>query len=215
MLGEKTCPHCGTGTADEKNFCGNCGYDYAQGKAIAVNEARIAGYLEADIASYVCEKGEVYLEKFKKVEQKRVSLNWPALIFTLQWLVYRKMYLWAVLFYGAGLLSGLVVGVLFAKPLLAGQTTELALSACSLLAGLLLRVALGFLADRMYWQKVKRALAVKGCKDRLAEPDEGLQTKLAGAGGVSPWAVILSVMFLFLLQGLILMITPMISTMLL
>lgn len=216
-MDEKTCPQCGLQTACEENFCGNCGYDYTQGKAVLthVSEARIDGYLEMDIAGYVCKKEKVYLEKFEKVEQQRVSLNWSALIFTLHWLLYRKMYGWATLFYSAGLLSGVVVAALLAKPLLAGQITELALSACSFLAGLVLRVALGFLADRMYWRKVKRALSAKSCKDRPAERDNGLQSKLAGAGGVSPWAVVLGEMTLFLLQGLALMITPLLSTMLL
>ena len=55
-----------------------------------------------------------YLEKWKSHSEDTLKgWNWPAAVFGLQWMMYRKMYLEALLFYVFQIVAGVLIGMAF------------------------------------------------------------------------------------------------------
>ncbi len=60
-----------------------------------------AAVTEDDLALFVGKNADRYLDKFRKFQSGRrdafaVTWHWPAFLFPFWWMLYRKMYLWAV-----------------------------------------------------------------------------------------------------------------------
>ncbi|WP_312643214.1 DUF2628 domain-containing protein [Hydrogenoanaerobacterium sp.] len=218
MMGERTCPRCNAVAEHESNFCGNCGYDFTQGAEgfVVINETRVDGYLTADIVSYVGKKGEVYTEKFKAIEQKQITFNWCAFLFSGNWFAYRRLYGWAVGTILAATFIGIGIAAVLVAPLANGTISIGMFTFLSFAVGLLLRLACGFLGDRIYWGRVKKELNNENCKDRPATLNQRLHQRLGLAGSPSVLAVVISVVagegFVQLVTAFI---TPVITGMLL
>ena len=155
----------------------------------------IAGRPVVELASYVGPRMGYYLSRFRHIERTgKSSWNWAALLFPVEWLLYRKMYGW---FCGA-----LAVGLLLAVPdillignalagWLAGDGSPLPLwvtylsRACFSLS-LLLRLTMGNWGTKWYFRHC--LAAVECCRRRRPDPDS-LRKTLARRGGVNPAGV--------------------------
>lgn len=218
MLAEKTCPSCNADVENECRFCSNCGYDFTQGtpNVIAIDDYRIEGYLTADIASFVDKKSDVYTDKLEAIEQKRITYNWCAFLFTANWFAYRRMYGWAVGIILTSVLIGIGIAAVLITPLTNGMISAGMFTFLSFAAGLVLRVVCGFLGDRIYWSRIKKALDLENCKERPPVYDSKLKQRLGLAGGISvPAAVISVVAGEIFIQLVTAFVTPAITNMLL
>lgn len=88
------CTKCGREIPDGTTFCGGCG------TPVTAAAAAPEGALD-EIALFVGKKAEYYKAVFRKfnvrgVETFAPTWNWCAFLFTFWWMLYRKLYLWAL-----------------------------------------------------------------------------------------------------------------------
>lgn len=128
------------------------------------------------------EKADYYLPKFARFAAGGgvLSWHWPAFFVSLFWLMYRKMWLWAALYF-------LVPIPVFMVLLMVSAVTSYQVY----LAGTLIYWALIFLvfpvfANRLYYGHVRRNVALAG---RSIGDRTRAVSYLAGAGGTSAAAV--------------------------
>lgn len=122
----KACPSCDQNNADEANFCARCGTPLPQESAAFQSETPsglldeqqyVKGFIGPSKAiQFSLKEGWswkpaslFYLEKFRHFQTPEgprfaLSWNWPAFLHPFLWFLYRKVYLYALLyFFGPGL----------------------------------------------------------------------------------------------------------------
>jgi hypothetical protein len=113
------CPSCGKEVRAGASFCEGCGQGVAPGASLGEPSPFPN---EGDVVCFVGEMSGYYLDKFRKFQAGRVETfaptwNWSAFCFTTGWFLYRKMYLWTLLFFVAscipvlGLVAWLAAGL--------------------------------------------------------------------------------------------------------
>ena len=105
------CSQCGKEIPEWGNYCPNCG------QKISSRISR-ASVIEEDLIVYIGPRAEYYLEKFKKFQATPIdgfalTWNWPAFIFGFWWLLYRKLYVWALVALGLWLTPHLALPAWF------------------------------------------------------------------------------------------------------
>lgn len=123
----KYCSGCGAVYSDNVNFCENCGTGLTVSAAVTVNEepeiveAEVVGVVRdydspaADAREVrerlIGENADYYLPRFEKMEtlNTMTNWNWCAFLFGCNWMMFRKMYVFAV---GFWLIGELLVNVL-------------------------------------------------------------------------------------------------------
>ena len=102
------CQKCGVESSDEARYCSNCGSDVAKQESAhqeprAVNApgpgaADPLDYYEAAVGH---RNTEYYVSRFKRFDEQgmKASWNWPSFFVSFYWLLYRKMWGWAFLYF--------------------------------------------------------------------------------------------------------------------
>jgi hypothetical protein len=88
------CSQCGKEIPEWGNFCPNCGQKILSGLSRASD-------IEEGFRDYVGPKAGSYLEKFEKFQVTAtngfaLTWHWPAFLFGFWWMLYRKLYVWAL-----------------------------------------------------------------------------------------------------------------------
>jgi hypothetical protein len=91
------CLHCGRETGEGSLFCPYCG-----NKIYRTSESFSDTVDEEEFKTYVGKDADWYLSKFRSFRVERedsfaVTWNWPAFWLGFIWMLYRKMYLWALI----------------------------------------------------------------------------------------------------------------------
>lgn len=119
------CPHCGHFNETVAQFCSNCSgqmpekfYKPREGLAVAQPEPS-AELTEEEYYRAIIGPGkqDYYLERFRQFDLQRdisATWHWPSLFVFFYWLLYRKMWLNAVLYFIASPVIGFVLGLLAA-----------------------------------------------------------------------------------------------------
>lgn len=137
-------------------------------------------------AAYIQKNIGTYLRKFNKIESgdKASSWNWCAFLFTVDWLVYRKMYKLAVIVLVATVVIDLVAELVFFSVI----SNELTASLFSDLVTLAYCVFIGIMGDRWYKTRVDKLV------EESAELPEEEKQKHYKKGGTNIIAVIVMVL---------------------
>ena len=99
----KFCPQCGKGITHLTKFCPNCGHSLEksadQSKSEPSSQHRVA---EDDFIAFIGNHAGYYVHVFKKFESSgedtfSLTWNWAAFWGGFGWLLYRKMYMWAII----------------------------------------------------------------------------------------------------------------------
>lgn len=94
------CTNCGHTLQDNQNFCGQCGQRIDAGNSTSyhrpqnITETQTSGVSEEELSWFIGKNADVYLQKWRRNSR----WNWPAFLFDAYWLMYRKMYLYCVLY---------------------------------------------------------------------------------------------------------------------
>ena len=112
------CPQCGHSHDAPTRFCSSCGFHLetiAATQAATVTKS-VAPSAQDDLyRAVIGEKNQpYYLRQFKALEladARKGSWHWPAFFFTFYWLLYRKMWLYALIYLCIPYLVGLLLGV--------------------------------------------------------------------------------------------------------
>jgi hypothetical protein len=92
------CLNCGRETGEGSLFCPYCGEKVNYKTTVPISDS----VDEEEFRSYIGKDADWYLKKFKSFRLGRedrftVTWNWPAFWLGFIWMLYRKMYLWALI----------------------------------------------------------------------------------------------------------------------
>ena len=108
-----SCSQCSKELPEGGVYCPYCGQ-----KAHFQSYRAPATVTEEDFIEYIGPRAEVYLAKFKKFQTTAIdgfalTWHWPAFIFGFWWLLYRKLYVWALVASGLWLIPHLALPAWF------------------------------------------------------------------------------------------------------
>lgn len=187
---EMFCAKCGTSNDEAANFCANCGYALPL-SAQVVGAASDEEYYKAFIGP---KNQDYYLHHFSSFDQRgkvRETWHWPSFFVTFYWLLYRKMWVNALLYFFLPYAFLIVVGIL---GLVAGSASAIpiALGYLAYMAGIF--ILLPMYANGIYYKHCKKVIA----DVRAKTPDTQRQLgELSGKGGTSSIVIILLLIFGF------------------
>jgi len=117
------CTACNEKVAEGSAFCSRCGAPIGPAAAENFSAPRQDDVIsEQEYAAFVGKNAEAYLRRFRKFNSNgadsfSVTWNWWAFLFPVTWMLYRKLYLWALLAFVlelivyTGLLSMVAFGI--------------------------------------------------------------------------------------------------------
>jgi Tfp pilus assembly major pilin PilA len=173
------CAKCGKEVTEGSSFCKHCGEKLPDVHDVAQVPAASSVITNEDYASFVGIKTEKYLPKFKKfsaheMDNFRATWHWPAFFVPFWWMLYRKLYGWAILAFFVGIIPYI---------------------------NLLVRVVWAITANYIYYKHAKKKLSE--IKQIYPSP-EAQKAVIAVSGGVGSLALIIGlVMALVAVIGII------------
>lgn len=199
------CHQCGTSVAVASSFCANCGTAVIQkpvdDAAKSASTTEITSNHEELYKAILGPKNQdYYLRQFSRFDSQGkigISWHWPALFVTFYWLLYRKMWLNAILYFFLPSLVYIALAVAEAVSGPAGRTL--------IGAGYLLYAVGIFLLPAMY----ANAMYYKHCRKKISEirslsQDPKNQIGMAiGKGGTSGLAIVVLVFSGIVLIGVL------------
>lgn len=103
----QTCPQCSQQNQDDSKFCFQCGTNFSVAtEQPAVSPSLLhSGQTDGDLwREFIGPRADRYLEQFRKFGSEQapkfaLTWNWPAFLFiSFLWFLYRKMYLYAMVY---------------------------------------------------------------------------------------------------------------------
>lgn len=96
------CSKCGKEVAENGSFCSICGEKVDNVRNNIQNLTLSSSIKDDDFATFVGKNSEKYLTKFAKfnvggIDSFKATWHWPAFFVPFWWMLYRKLYLWALL----------------------------------------------------------------------------------------------------------------------
>ncbi|HJR69822.1 MAG TPA: pilin [Gammaproteobacteria bacterium] len=176
------CQRCGAQNADRAAYCSGCG----QPLAPAAPEAPLPTDHELFELAIGPNNTDYYLSRFERFAQggSTASWNWPAFFVTLPWLLYRKMWGYAALYFFAPAIFLLVVSLILGAAFSSATAAWLVWP----LGFLLLFIFVPMYANLLYYRNVAGRIAwikrLKGGADRQLRA-------LASEGGTSVAALLI------------------------
>ncbi len=173
------CAKCGREVLQGSSFCPHCGEKLLDVQDVTQVLAASSVITKEDYASFVGIKAEKYLSKFKKFGARETdhfsaTWHWPAFFVPFWWMLYRKIYAWAVLAFFVGIIP---------------------------YVGLLLRVVWAITANYIYYNHAKKKISE--IKQRYPSP-EAQKAVIAVSGGVGSLGLIIGlVLALVVVIGII------------
>lgn len=115
------CSKCGKEISEGSVFCQHCGGSLSVADSGTQSQIMTAGLTVDDFAAFVGKNSKKYLPKFAKftaggTDSFKATWHWPAFFVPFMWMLYRKMYGWAVLALFTGIIPyvGLITGFVWA-----------------------------------------------------------------------------------------------------
>jgi hypothetical protein len=179
----KPCEKCGQQNPDEALFCQQCGASFTVAPSALLDEGQIW-------KAFIGPNADRYLEQFRKFSSgstPRFALtwNWPAFLFDpFLWFLYRKMYLYAMVYAVGPVVSAYVTG--------------------DFTVGIVWRIMAGVSANYIYYWHVKQHVATIRAKS--FQEGTSQERLVRDLGGVQPYVVWLGVALHALLLAMMIMI---------
>lgn len=185
------CPRCGSPCPTDAAFCAQCGNSLQTSPSAAATPAQ----LFAEIVGP--HRRDYYLKRFARYHQQGaagLTWHWPAFFCTLPWLLYRKLWGEAAIYFSLALLYGFSVASGLARAAL-GEGSAIASGMIGVLGFVLFWLLPALLANAIYYRHCERQIrAVLG---RHEHPQRQLG-ELCGRGGTThPVALVLMAALLF------------------
>jgi hypothetical protein len=181
----KICEKCEQQNGEEALFCLKCGAAFPAATDTAVSAEPLQE--EQQWRTFIGPNADRYLQQFRKftagpTPRFALTWHWPAFLFDpFLWFLYRKLYLYALVYAIGPVLSAYLTG--------------------DMTVGIVWRVMAGFSANYVYYWHVKDQLATI---HKTARFDPALQARaLKEAGGVQPYVIWVGVALHALLLAMI------------
>ncbi|OGW41988.1 MAG: hypothetical protein A2010_02655 [Nitrospirae bacterium GWD2_57_9] len=173
-----TCKECSGEVSQGEIFCRQCGAGTASTPDSAAGTAPAADSNEEELALFVGKNSDKYLHKFRSFNRNgadsfALTWHWPAFLVGFWWLLYRKLYLWAVL--------DLVLGFI---PYL----------------GIIMMFVFGLTGNYLYYSHARKKLQEINA---APGSDTIRTASIARAGGVNNVAVVLAPILVIFIAGIL------------
>jgi hypothetical protein len=196
----KACQKCDQQNPDEALFCGQCGEPFSDPSSASASdpaqEQAVTPVMDEahQWLAFIGPNADRYLEQFKKFTGGSITAgatgprfaltwHWPAFLFDpFLWFLYRKMYLYALVYAVGPVLSAYFTG--------------------DFTVGIVWRVMAGFSANYIYYWHVRQQLA--GIRTQAGLDHETRERLLKDLGGIQPYVVWVGVALHLLLLALLL-----------
>lgn len=132
---------------------------------------------------FVGKKYDLYVRKWARFAEKKLSWNWPGFFLNITWLIYRKMYRPAALLFAAMMGAGVIVGFLHIS-----EGTIQAL-------GIAVNVLVGLQGN--YWYKLHAERKIKRIKECIV-PHQ-IRNEITRQGGTNLAGALIFFLLIFLL----------------
>jgi len=192
----KSCGTCGQANPDEAQFCHQCGSPFSGQARVSEDQTtdsdQAAGvpFTEPQLwRAFIGPNADRYLDQFKKfttdaAPRFALTWHWPAFLFDpFLWFLYRKMYLYALVYAVGPVLSAYLTG--------------------DLTVGIVWRVMAGVSANYIYYWHIREQVGrIRAARGLDAAGQERL---LQDAGGVQPYVIWLGVALHLILLAAVIM----------
>ena len=103
------CPKCGKEAPEGSSFCPKCGDKLSNIQSDMQSTSVSSAIKEQEFNNFIGKNADKYLTKFKKFNSNgtdsfSATWHWPAFFVPFFWLLYRKLYLWALLVFVVSLI---------------------------------------------------------------------------------------------------------------
>jgi hypothetical protein len=176
----KSCGKCQQQNQDDANFCYQCGTDLASPNHVPEAAPPAATRTDQDVwRDFIGPNADRYLEHFKKFgppQSPRFALtwNWPSFLFvSFLWFLYRKMYLYAVVYAVGPMISTYLTG--------------------DMSSGMVWSVVAGATANYVYYWHCREQIAA--IKQQTWNDQARQRLAIKESGGVQPYVIWVGVAF--------------------
>lgn len=186
------CAKCGTSNDDTANFCVSCGYalppsdkDASKSQAKADGSASMDEFYKAVIGP---KNQDYYLRHFSRFDndgKASATWHWPAFLVTFYWLLYRKMWLNALIYFFLPYLVLILFGIVGA---VAGDASGMLVGMGYLLYAAAIFILLPMQANALYYKQCKKMISAVRATSQDTQRQLG---ELSGKGGTSSIVIIL------------------------
>lgn len=141
------CSKCGASNEAGSAFCTKCGNSLAKTEVVD-NISNNESYTQDELSLFLEKNQSYYLEKFNLIEKTgdKKAWNWCSFLIGGYWMLYRKMYVQAIIYIIANLILGCIPFIGWA----------LSLALC---------VGLGIFGNSLYLDHIKKTFTEIGCAD--------------------------------------------------
>jgi len=192
------CSKCGSSNDDTANFCVSCGYALPlTDKGVSMPHAK-ADDPASDEEYYKAVLGpknqDYYLDRFSRFDDEgKISptWHWPAFLVTFYWLLYRKMWLNAAIYFLLPYLFAILFGILGA---VASSATGILIATGYFLYLVAIFIVVPMYANGLYYKQCKKTIAAVRASTQGTQRQLG---ELSGKGGTSNAALIVILILMF------------------
>jgi Tfp pilus assembly protein PilE len=180
------CPKCATSNDEAASFCANCGYALPQpGQAASTSRSNAdesisdEEYYKAIIGS---KNQDYYLQHFARFDDEGkagATWHWPAFFVTFYWLLYRKMWINALIYFLFPYVFLVLFGII---GVLARGAAGLVIVTGYLLYFVAIFILLPMYANALYYRQCKKTIAAVCSTSHNTQRQLG---ELSGKGGTS------------------------------
>ncbi len=173
------CTKCGKEVAEGSSFCQSCGEKLSAPQGSMRSASLSSVITDEDFATFIGKNAEKYLTKFTKfnadgVDSFEATWHWPAFFVPFFWMLYRKLYLWALLTFVLGIIPYF---------------------------GFFAMIAFGLTGTYIYYKHAKKKLLeLKGLHP---SSDVQRAIEIACAGGVNNVAIVVAPLVLIAVVGIL------------
>lgn len=170
------CTKCGEEVVEGSTFCQKCRERLPSIRSISQRSPTPSLITKKDYTVFLGENVDKYLPKFKKfningTDRFSLTWHWPAFFVPVLWMLYRKLYLWALLALVLNFILGIIPYVGFLLPL----------------------VLFGMTGNYIYYKHIKKKILEL---NQLQVSPDIQRVKLARAGGVNNVAIVIAAIIL-------------------
>lgn len=189
------CSKCGISNDDAVKFCVSCGYALPltdpMSQAKANDSASDEEYYKAVIGP---KNQDYYLRQFSRFdndEKTSATWHWPAFLVTFYWMLYRKMWLNALIYFFLPYLLLILLGIVGA---VSGNTSGMLVGAGYLLYVAAIFILMPMYANALYYKQCKKSISAARASSHDTQRQLG---ELSGKGGTSNVFIIIVLIFVF------------------
>jgi Tfp pilus assembly protein PilE len=192
------CSKCGTSNDDAANFCVSCGYALPLPGQAAINPQAKAEESASDEEYYKAIIGpknqDYYLRHFFRFDidgKISATWHWPSFLATFYWLIYRKMWLNALIYFFLPYLFLMLFGIV---GVVTGGSADMLIGMGYILYFVAIYILLPMYANALYYKQCKKTIAAVQATTQGTQRQLG---ELSGKGGTSNIVIIFILIITF------------------